>query len=202
MRRLPRRIDSARLVIRCWEPGDVDLLMAAVADSLDHLRPWMPWVADEPLTRTARLALIAEWEAAWASGGDTVYGAFLRTDGSRSAPATGPVVVGGTGLHRRLGPGGLEVGYWVHAHHTRRGYATELARALTDAAFAEPGIDRVEIHHDRANEASAAVPRVLGYRYVDDRAVEPAAPAETGVECVWRTTRPEWLSAWPRATPG
>lgn len=189
MRRLPRRIDSTRLVIRCWEPGDVDLLMAAVADSLDHLRPWMPWVADEPLSRTARLALIAEWEAAWASGGDTVYGAFLRPGEPGSGPTAEPVVVGGTGLHRRLGPGGLEVGYWVHAQHLRRGYATELARALTEAAFDEPAIDRVEIHHDRANEASAAVARAAGYRYVGDRPSEVVAPAETGVECVWRTTR-------------
>lgn len=193
MRRLPRRIDSARLVVRCWEPGDVDVLMAAVADSLEHLRPWMPWVADEPLSRAARLALIAEWDAAWASGGDAIYGAFLRSGDPGSEPDPTPVVVGGTGLHHRIGPGGLEVGYWVHAHHIGQGYATEIARAVTDAAFADPDIDRVEIHHDRANGASAAIPHHLGFRHVGDRPSDPAAPGETGVECTWRTTRPEWF---------
>lgn len=45
----------------------------------------------------------------------------------------------------RIGPGGLETGYWVHQAHTRRGLATAAAAALTDAALALPGIDRVEI---------------------------------------------------------
>nr|MBP7632054.1 GNAT family N-acetyltransferase [Acidimicrobiales bacterium] len=112
-------------------------------------------------------------------------------------PGTPGMVVGGTGLHRRVGPGGLEVGYWVHAHHTRQGYATEIAHAVTEAAFTDPDIDRVEIHHDRANEASAAVPRALGFRYVDYRKSEPVAPGETGAVCTWRTTRPEWFAHHP-----
>lgn len=189
--RLPRRIGSPRLVIRCWEPADVDVLQRAVAESTEHLRPWMPWIADEPLDRSARRALIEEWEAAWASGGDAVYGVFLRAE--PDAPDTGPVVVGGTGLHRRLGPRGLEIGYWVHAHHTRRGYATEIARAVTHAAFDDPAVDHVEIHHDRNNEASAGIPRKLGFRYAGNRRSEKAAAAETGVESIWRTTRTEWL---------
>ncbi|NLD77489.1 MAG: GNAT family N-acetyltransferase [Acidimicrobiales bacterium] len=190
--RLPRRIDSERLVIRCWEPDDVDLLIAAVQASLDHLRPWMPWIADEPLGRDERLDLMDEWQTAWASGGDVVYGVFLRPD--PGSPDPDPVVVGGAGLHRRLGPGGLEVGYWVHAHHTRRGYATEIAGALTDAAFAQPDIDRVEVHHDRANEASAGVPRKLGFGYVGSRPSDVVAPGESGQECAWRITRAGWLA--------
>lgn len=192
MERLPERIESPRLVIRRWRRDDVDALMAAVAESIEHLRPWMPWIADEPLGRAERLDLIDEWDEAWESGGDVVYGAFLRPELSR--PGLGSVVVGGTGMHRRLGPGGLEVGYWVHAGHTRQGYATEMARAVIDAAFADPAVDRVEIHHDRANEASAGIPRKLGLSYVGHLPSERSAPAETGVECAWRTTRPEWFS--------
>lgn len=190
-RRLPRLIESPRLIIRCWEPDGVGLLITAVTESREHLRPWMPWIADEPLGRGERLALMSEWEAAWASGGDAIYGAFLRPD--PTAHDTDPVVIGGTGLHRRLGPGGLEVGYWVHAHHIRQGYATEIARAMTDAAFEDPDIDHVEIHHDRANEPSAGIPRKLGFTYVGYTEHEPTAPAESGVECAWRTTRPDWF---------
>jgi hypothetical protein len=37
----PYRIETERLVVRCWEPRDAPLLKEAVDASLDHLRPWM-----------------------------------------------------------------------------------------------------------------------------------------------------------------
>ena len=101
-------------------------------------------------------------------------------------------VVGGTGLHRRIGQGGLEIGYWTHVDHVRLGYATELSRALTDLAFGVEGIDRVEIHHDQANARSGRIPAGLGYRKIGEIAHPPEAPSETGTRWVWRTTRSEW----------
>ncbi len=41
------------------------------------------------------------------------------------------VVLGGSGLHTRIGPGALEIGYWVQADHIGKGYATEVCAALT-----------------------------------------------------------------------
>ena len=38
------RIETERLVIRCYEPGDASKLHEAIIRSLDHLRPWLPWV--------------------------------------------------------------------------------------------------------------------------------------------------------------
>jgi RimJ/RimL family protein N-acetyltransferase len=57
----------------------------------------------------------------------------------------------------------LEIGYWIHAGFLRRGLATRVSCLLTDAAFTVAGIERVEIHHDKANVASAGVPRRLGF---------------------------------------
>ena len=57
-------------------------------------------------------------------------------------------IVGAGGLHARVGPDALEIGYWVHADWTRRGVATALAAALCDEAFSEARIATVEIHHD------------------------------------------------------
>ena len=88
--------------------------------------------------------------------------------------------------------GALEIGYWVHAAFVRRGIASKAAALLTDAAFAIPDIERVEIHHDKANSASAGVPRRLGYRFVGEQRDEVTAPADSGIECVWRIERDEW----------
>jgi ribosomal-protein-serine acetyltransferase len=102
------------------------------------------------------------------------------------------VAVGSCGLHRRIRPDGLEIGYWIHPSFTGRGIATSAGRLLTDAAFGIEGITHVEIHHDQANVASAGVPRRLGYRLVAEVADEIAAPAEIGIKHVWRINQAEW----------
>jgi RimJ/RimL family protein N-acetyltransferase len=170
---------------------DAEALDRALVGSLEHLRPWMPWVADEPVGLEGRRHLLASWERSWDAGGDAVY--LILVDGE---------IAGTCGLHRRIRSGALEMGYWVAASHVRRGVATEAARLATDAAFTAHGVDRVEIHHDKANAVSGRVPARLGYRLVAEAPRTPRTPAESGVECVWRMEREEWLSsARDRAMP-
>ena len=180
-RAVPIEIVRGPLVIRSWRETDAEALAAAIADNLDHLRPFLPWVADEPVPVEQRRERIKTWNADAENGGDRTVGLFL--DG---------LIVGGSGLHRRLGPGGLEIGYWVHRDFTRRGIATSASRALTHAAFESPDIDRVEIHHDAANVASRGVPERLGFVLVGEEPREIKAPAETGVHLIWRVTRRGW----------
>jgi len=180
---MPLEIVQGPLVIRSWDQSDAEAMSLAISESLDHLRPFLPWVAHEPQTIEQRRELIARWAREEADGGDLVVGLFLEGR-----------VVGGSGLHSRIGPGGLEIGYWVHRDFTRRGIASSTSRALTNHAFARPDIDRVEIHHDVANTASEGVPRSLGFRLVGDEPREVGAPAETGVHRIWRITRDEWTA--------
>jgi RimJ/RimL family protein N-acetyltransferase len=173
------------VLIRRWRVEDAEPLSRAVAESLEHLRPWMPWIAgEEAMTLELRRTWVEEREREWQQGGDVLVGMFV--DGA---------VAGGCGLHRRLGPRALEIGYWTHASLTRRGIATATARALTDAALGLPGIDAVEIHHDRANVASAGVPRRLGFHFLGATPHEPEAPGEEGVRWAWRMDRRAWSDA-------
>src|SRR4029077_10210498 len=168
--------------IRPWMASDALALGVAIAESVDHLRPWMSWIGMEPRSLAERQSMIARWETERRSGGDMMLGMFI-----------GRVVVGGCGLHRRLGPEGLEIGYWVHAAHVRRGYAARAATMLTSVAFSFPEIDVVEIHCDRANQASRGVPRRLGFNLVGQQAKPVQAPHETGLQEIWRITRREWV---------
>jgi RimJ/RimL family protein N-acetyltransferase len=150
----PYRIRTERLTIRCWEPRDAPLLKQALDASLDHLRPWMPWAHDEPQPLDEKVALLRRFRGQFDLGQDFVYGLF---DGDETE------VVGGAGLHTRVGEGALEMGYWLSASWVGRGLAREAAAALTLAAFRVCGVDRVEIHVDPANDRSLAVPRTLGF---------------------------------------
>src|SRR5581483_6948778 len=100
--------------------------------------------------------------------------------------------LGGCGIAQRVGPGAVDLGYWVSVEHTRRGIAAEAARMLTTAAFEEPSVARVEIHCDEANVASAAVARHNGFVHVrtDDKPID--APGQTGRSMIWVMTRERW----------
>lgn len=159
--RLPESIDlDASLIVRRWQASDVDAMAALIESSLDHLRPWMAWAAREPLDTAARVSLIRRWDRYWASGHGAVYGIF-----------DAQMPVGGCALHRRVGPRGIDLGYWLGNAATGRGVATRLAIALTAAMLERDDIDRVEISHDSSNESSAAVARRAGFELVhrDDR---------------------------------
>jgi RimJ/RimL family protein N-acetyltransferase len=178
----PERLPTASgAVLRRARPGDAAAFADAVRESLDHLRRWMPWavpVATEAVVQRDRLVMA---DASWADGSDYQF-AILPADEAR--------VIGGCGLMRRIGPGAIEIGYWVHVDHTRRGHATAAAGALTDAAWALPDVERVEIHCDEANVASAAVPARLGYRLDRIEDDEPTAPAVSGRSMIWIAERP------------
>jgi RimJ/RimL family protein N-acetyltransferase len=66
---------------------------------------------------------------------------------------------------------------WLHPGYLGRGYATRSVGFLTEVALSLRDVDRIEIHADEANTASAAIARRLGYRL--DR-LEPKAPRASG----------------------
>lgn len=148
------RIQTPRLVLRCWQPADAPLLAEAVTASLDHLRPWMPWAHAEPEELEAKVQRLRGFRAAFDIDRDYVYAIFTPDERE---------VVGGTGLHPRIGAGALEIGYWISARHIGNGYATEAARALTRVGFEIHNLERMEIRCDPLNQRSASVPRKLGY---------------------------------------
>lgn len=150
------RIVASRTVIRCWQPADAVLLKEAVDASIEHLLPWMPWANDEPTDLTAKIARLRTFRGKFDLGQDFVYGIFDREETR---------VLGGTGLHTRLGAGAREIGYWIRADAINRGLATEVSAALTKVAFEVDHVRRVEIHCAPNNVRSAAVPAKLGYRH-------------------------------------
>ena len=150
------RIQTNRLRIRCWEPTDAPQLKAAIDASLDHLRPWMPWATDEPQTEAEKVEWLRAMRGQFDLNEDFAYGIF--------DPATAQVI-GGIGLHPRVGPKARDIGYWIHQAFVNQGLATEAAAAVVRVAFEIERVERVEIHCDPRNLPSAAIPRKLGFQH-------------------------------------
>ncbi len=164
------RVETERLVIRCWEPEDAEALKTAIDASLDHLREWMPWANDEPESVEKKTARLRMFRGRFDLDQDYVYAILDRQESC---------VLGGSGLHTRIGEDALEIGYWIHAAHVNKGYATEASMALAKVAFEVNQVARVEIHCSPKNLASAAVPRKLGF--VHEATLPRRGPEKDGV---------------------
>ena len=143
------RIETKRLVVRCYNPSDASLLAESVIESLEHLRPWMPWVYNEPEPLEEKAGRLKRFRGLFDLGQDFVYGIFDPQETK---------LIGGNGLHTRLGDSELEIGYWIHRDYVNQGLVTETTAALVRVAFELIHIHRLEIHCDPGNAASAAVP--------------------------------------------
>lgn len=168
------RLRSGKVTLRRWREQDAPVMHQVVQESMEHLRPWMAWVADG-YPPEAAAAFVASTADDWARG--TAFNYAILVSGR---------LAGAASLMARVGPGGLELGYWLHPDHVGRGVATRAASLLVAEAF-RSGADRVEIVTDVANARSAAIPKRLGFTEVDRRPPqEPVTPGEDGLDVVWR----------------
>jgi RimJ/RimL family protein N-acetyltransferase len=167
------RIETRRLVVRCYNPSDAPLLAESVTESLEHLHPWMPWAYNEPEPVEEKAQRLKRFRGLFDLGQDFVYGIFNQEDTK---------LIGGTGLHTRLGENQLEIGYWIHKDYINQGLVTESTAALVKVAFELIHVHRLEIHCDPENFASAAVPRKLGFTH------EGTLRAKTRFLDGWRDT--------------
>ena len=177
-RTLPTLIALADFTMRPWTPDDALSLARALTASDAHHRAYTPWVVDGRVPGVSLADRLAKHAADFAAGTEWVYGLFS---------SDGRDVLGGCGLYPRVGPGAVEIGYWLAVNHTGRGLATRAADALTRVAFDVLGVDRIEIRCDRRNAASVRIPERLGYRLAD--ATE--APVDLLVFSRTRTDAPE-----------
>jgi len=177
------RIETERLVVRCYQPSDAVLLAESVAENVDHLKPWMPWVHDEPEPFEEKFKRLLRFRGLFDLQRDFTYGIFNREDTK---------LIGGTGLHTHLDEGALEIGYWMHKDFLNRGLTTESTAALIKVAFEVIHVHRIEIHCDPENLASASIPRKLGFTHEGTLRANYPFPEGWRDTMVWGLLREEY----------
>lgn len=150
------KIETDRLIIRCYKPKDAALLKKSIDESLKHLQPWLLWAKKEPETVQTKLDRLRKYRGQFDLGIDYVFGIFSKDE---------KVLIGSTGLHTRIDNNAREIGYWINVNYLKMGYATETVKALIKVGFEIEGLDRIEIRCSPNNLASQAIPKKMGFLF-------------------------------------
>jgi RimJ/RimL family protein N-acetyltransferase len=154
LRDVPDQIETPRLILRSPRAGDGPGVYTAVLESLEELRPWMPWARVDP-TVEASEEYCRQSQADYLVRRNMNMIMILKETGQ---------VAGGTGLHSiNWEVPRFEIGYWIRTPLQGRGLVREAVEGLTRLCFDGLGARRVEIRCDSRNERSARVARAAGY---------------------------------------
>lgn len=154
----PSRIQGRAVIVRPYDDADAEGLRSAVAESRERLRPWLPWAEAHQHVHETR-QFIAGCQAQILARTNFVLGIFDVATGR---------LLGGTGLHPGSAPidwnlRRFEIGYWVRTGAEGQGHVVDAVTALTQAAFRDLHVRRLEIRCDARNERSWRVAERCGY---------------------------------------
>lgn len=148
------RIETDRLVLRCWCVEDSKALRALLDKNAQHLRPHIPFMKNEPRSLAQTGQWLREIRASFDLDKHYRYAVLNKED---------EVLMGEIMFIDREDSGQREMGYWLGEEFCGKGYITEAAAVMSRVGLEIENAPRVEIHCDEENGASANIPRKLGY---------------------------------------
>lgn len=137
-----------RFQFRPFVESDLPSFVEAVRESTATVGKWMSW-AHAGYTAAEAQSWFAHCEAEWERGSSHEFGIF---------DAESQTLVGGCGLNQFNPVNGFcNLGYWVRQSWQRQGAALAAVQALSQLAFAELQLGRVEIVVAQHNTPSLGV---------------------------------------------
>ena len=143
-------LEGPRVRLRPWRADDVDDVVAACQDP--EIQRWTQ--VPVPYGRDDAEGFVGGIAAQTAAEGGSLSAVELREGGA---------LVGSIALFPPTDGFGV-IGYWTVAGHRGQDLTAEAVRVLTDWAFAERGLHRVELHVDPENTGSRWVAERAGFR--------------------------------------
>jgi RimJ/RimL family protein N-acetyltransferase len=151
---VPESIETERLLMRPYQPGDGAQVIEALLESRAELDPWFDWHQRFATVDDAE-DLVLRRRADFIRRDDLTYALFDLQSGR---------FLGATGLHRPNWSDRIfEVGYFLRTSATGTGYMTEAVRALAAMALETLSANRIQLWCDADNRASQRVAERAGF---------------------------------------
>ena len=147
-------LSGERLTLKRTKPtlAMAEAMFKTVDANRIHLEPWFHWTA---LTQKMEdsLKYLFDKEERTAQGKIVEYGLFI-----------GEQYLGNISLFDiDTKNKSAEVGYWLSASHTQKGYMTQAVQLLEKEAFEHLGLNTIQLKCDEENKASAGVAKKCGF---------------------------------------
>lgn len=178
-------LTTPRLRLRPYRPGDARMYVEMHQQNRAYLRDFLPDELRDMQTAADAEAQIERMDRQWRSGELFIFGAWEHATGT---------YVGETYLaNTDWTVPAIELGYFVVANQTGRGYAAEAGRAVVRFAFERLGVGRLDLQCASDNLASAGVAERIGFRLEGRQRLRHRKRDGTLVDRLWYgLLRPEW----------
>lgn len=148
------QFETERLTIRSPLYGDGAMVNEAIRESIEELRPWMPWANQVPSVEQSeenvRIARVQFLERS-----DLRFHVFHKETG---------VFIASSGLHRMdWTVRKFEIGYWIRTSQGGKGFMTEAVEGIANFAIDQLSANRLEIRCDSKNVRSIRMAERLGF---------------------------------------
>ncbi|WP_019912905.1 GNAT family N-acetyltransferase [Paenibacillus sp. HW567] len=150
----PESFETERLLVRAPLWGDGAAVNEAIGESLEELKPWMPFAQSMP-SLTDSEQFVRESRLNFLKRTQLNMLIFHKTDGK---------FIGCSGLHHvDWDARCFETGYWIRTSCAGKGYITEAVNGVVEFAIRELEANRIEIRCSGRNAKSAAVAERAGF---------------------------------------
>ena len=150
----PHEFETEHLYIRCPIPGDGAAVNAAIVESQEALKPWMPFADPLPAVEDTE-EFVRRGHAHFLLRENLPMLMFHRDRRT---------FIGSTGMHRiNWDIGRFEIGYWIRTSETGQGFMTEGVAGLVAFAAEHLKAQRIEIRCDPRNTRSRRVAERAGF---------------------------------------
>lgn len=158
----PMPIVSPRLLLRPPKMGYIDCYdyTSAVVDSINELRPWMPWASYPPTVELAE-EYLRDSCANWIFKTNNNIGLPLFIYDRVSGVFVGSIIIHNIAWDVPR----YEFGYWLKTAAFGKGYMQEAVNALARYCFLQLHARRIEIRCEFANVRSKKIPEALGFNF-------------------------------------
>lgn len=152
---IPTRIETERLILRCYQAGDGPWYYAMSQKNKSHLARYESGNPARTIhTEQEAEVVVREFAATWTARGAFFLGAFLRDTNEFVAQ----IYIGAVNWDLPE----FELGYFADVEHQGQGYVTEAAKAALRFIFEHLRAHRVRLECDDTNVRSCLVAERCG----------------------------------------